>query len=55
MKIKQAMIKSGIILTHESNVMGLTIEEQRELVVYLWKHKPEMIRGIICDGCPEVC
>jgi hypothetical protein len=53
MEIKQAMIVSGIIITHESNAMGLTDAEQRELISYLWKNKPEMVREIVCEECPE--
>lgn len=32
----------------------LTEDMQRELIKYIWKHKPEMIREIICKNCPEV-
>jgi hypothetical protein len=28
--------------------------EQRELLIWFWKEKPEMIRDIVCEGCPEV-
>jgi len=32
----------------------LTEDQQREFVLYLWKNKPQMVRDIVCDGCPEV-
>jgi hypothetical protein len=31
----------------------LTEDHQRELVAYIWKMKPQMIRDIICENCPE--
>ena len=28
---------------------------QREILSWFWKHKPEMVREIVCENCPEVC
>jgi hypothetical protein len=50
------ILKSGeeiIILNPRSN--WLNESEQRELISYLWKEKPNLIREIICENCPEVC
>jgi hypothetical protein len=40
-----------IIMTPVSN--WLTPEDQRKLVAYLCKNKPELIREIFCEECPE--
>lgn len=45
--------KQIIILKQESN--WLDESEQRELISYLWKNKPDMIRDIVCENCPEIC
>lgn len=31
----------------------LTEDEQRELVVNIWKFNPELIRDVVCENCPE--
>lgn len=31
----------------------LTEEEQRELIKFLWENKPNMVREIVCENCPE--
>lgn len=53
MEIRQAFIKTGIIISHESNVLGLTESEQRELILWFKNHKPELLRDIFCEDCPE--
>jgi len=32
----------------------LTEDHQKELIAYIWKYRPEMIRSIVCKNCPEV-
>lgn len=53
MEIKRAMVKTGIIISHESQYMGLTESEQRELLVWFKSNKPELLREIFCEDCPE--
>jgi len=48
MEIKRAMIKTGIIISHESKFMGLTESEQRELLTWFCKNKPELIGEVVC-------
>jgi hypothetical protein len=48
MEIKRAMVKTGIIMSHESNSMGLAESEQRELLVWFCKNKPELIGEVVC-------
>ncbi len=31
----------------------LSDQDQRKLIVYLWRTKPEMVREIVCEECPE--
>lgn len=33
----------------------LNDNELRELVAYIKKEKPEILRDIMCEDCPEVC
>ena len=40
-----------IILNRRSN--WLDESEQRELIVWFCKNKPELIREIFCEDCPE--
>jgi hypothetical protein len=42
------MVKTGIIMSHESNSMGLAESEQRELLVWFCKNKPELIGEVVC-------
>ncbi len=56
MEFRKSALKGGVIVSDgDGNVIGLTESEQRELIVYLWKEKPDLIRDIICENCPEVC
>jgi len=32
----------------------LSGSQQRELLVWFWKQKPELLREIVCENCPEV-
>jgi len=48
MEIKRALVKTGIIVSHESNSIGLTESEQRELLVWFCKNKPELIGEVVC-------
>ena len=27
--------------------------KQRQLIAWFWKNKPEMVREIVCEECPE--
>lgn len=29
----------------------LTEDMQRDLIAYLWKNKPKMVKEIVCKGC----
>jgi hypothetical protein len=29
----------------------LTEDEQRELIVNIWKFSPDLIRDVVCEGC----
>ena len=40
-----------IILNDRSN--WLDEKEQRYVIVWLWKNKPELLREIVCENCPE--
>jgi hypothetical protein len=41
-------------LTTDNGVdVDLSEEQQKELVKFVWKNKPELIRDIICKNCPE--
>ena len=51
MEIKRAMIKTGIIISHESSSIGLAESEQRELLVWFKSNKPELLRDVFCEGC----
>lgn len=31
----------------------LTEDEQRELIVSIWKFSPELIRDVVCENCPK--
>lgn len=31
----------------------LTEDEQRELIVNIWKVTPDLIRDVVCEDCPE--
>lgn len=31
----------------------LTEDQQRDLISYLWKKKPGMVREIVCNGCEK--
>lgn len=42
-----------IILNSESNWLGDT--EQRMILAWFKEHRPEMMREIFCEDCPEVC
>jgi hypothetical protein len=33
----------------------LSDSDLRELVVYIKENRPEILRDIMCDSCPEVC
>jgi hypothetical protein len=32
---------------------GPTTEQVKQLVIHLWRIRPELIRDIICEECPE--
>jgi hypothetical protein len=40
-----------IILNLRSNC--LDAKEQRYVIAWLWNNKPDMIRDIVCEECPE--
>ena len=37
----------------ETHITFLSVSEQRDVVTYLWKNKPELLRDIICENCLE--
>ncbi len=50
MEIKRAMVKTGIIMSHESSSMGLAESEQRELLVWFKNNKPELLHELFCGN-----
>jgi hypothetical protein len=48
------MIKGAELMMNTAWI-SLNRTEQRELIMWLWKNKPELMREIVCENCPEVC
>jgi hypothetical protein len=43
-----------IILTTGQSSKWLSEEQQREILIWFWANKPDMVRDIVCENCPEV-
>ena len=45
---------SGMVLL-ESNMQAIHMDErdQRYLMTWMWKNRPEVVRDICCEECPE--
>lgn len=44
----------GLIITETPfDSVRLSESEQRQLIAYLWRNKPELVREIVCENCPE--
>lgn len=52
MIITEYLAENIKIKIHEY-VVNLDVKCQRELIAWFWRSKPELIRGIICEDCPE--
>ena len=50
MRIEKRNHKNQIVL---DSVFIMSEDEQRELISWFYKNKPEMVRDIICEECPE--
>ena len=48
MEIKVAVIPTGIIMQNYCGALGLTEEEQRELLTWFRDNKPELVGQVIC-------
>jgi hypothetical protein len=60
MKIEESESKKYLHICDDGDeergpFVNLTDENQRELVIWLWKNKPELIREVACENCPEIC
>ena len=54
MEIRKSLISNGIVLLEPStSAIGLNEKELRKLILWVWKNKPEIIRDIVCEECPE--
>lgn len=49
---KSILIVDSLVKIGRSN---FTDSELRLLVAWLWKNKPDTIRDIVREDCPEVC
>jgi hypothetical protein len=54
MEIKVAVIPTGIIMQNYCGALGLTENEQRELLTWFKNNKPELLREICCENCDEL-
>jgi hypothetical protein len=48
-------LANNIKIRSHDNIVNLDEADQRFLIVWFKNNKPEVIREIFCDGCPEVC
>jgi len=35
--------------------INLVEDDQRQIIAYIWKTNPALVREIVCEDCPEVC
>ena len=54
MQIKKSIIPSGVILSYGSDVIGLTEDDQRDVLAWFKTNKPELLREVHCDDCPRI-
>lgn len=52
MKIAE-YLENNIKIRERDNIVNLGEAEQRELIVWLWKNRANVVRDIVCDNCPE--
>lgn len=49
----QEYLAGNIKIRSREEMVDLDTDAQRELIVWLWKNRSDMIRDVVCEHCPE--
>ena len=50
--MKIEIYAKDIIIIHNDR-FGLDMKDQKELIIWFCKNRPEFVREIFCENCPE--
>ena len=53
MQIFHRPVTDFVMLSRHHDEFILGCRDQKQLISWFWKHKPAMVREIVCEECPE--